>query len=45
LEARVNETRAEIDSLLLALKDFQQRHNAVDIEAQTSSLINPILIL
>lgn len=39
LEARVNETRAEIDSLLLALKDFQQRHNAVDIEAQTSSLI------
>ena len=39
LEARVNETRAEIDSLMLALKDFQQRHNAVDIEAQTSSLI------
>ena len=39
LEARVNETRAEIDSLLLALKDFQQRHNTVDIEAQTSSLI------
>lgn len=39
LEARTNETRAEIDSLLIELKNFQQKHNAFDIEAQTASLI------
>lgn len=39
LEARTNETRAEIDSLLIELKNFQQKHNAIDIEAQTASLI------
>lgn len=39
LEARVNDTRAEIDSLLLAVKNFQEKHNAIDIEVQTASLI------
>jgi len=40
LEGRVRETEAEIDSLLYAVKDFQTRHNAIDIETQTASLIS-----
>ncbi|NLW18466.1 MAG: hypothetical protein GXY81_02120 [Candidatus Cloacimonetes bacterium] len=39
LEHRVQDTRAEVDSLLLAVKDFQTKHNAIDIETQTASLI------
>ena len=39
LEDRVRDTRAEVDSLLLAVKDFQTKHNAIDIETQTASLI------
>lgn len=40
LESRVRETENVIDSLLYAVKDFQTRHNAIDIEIQTESLIN-----
>lgn len=40
LEGRVRATEAEIDSLLYAVKDFQTRHNAIDIETQTESLIS-----
>ena len=40
LEGRVRETEAEIDSLLYAVKDFQTKHNAIDIETQTESLIS-----
>lgn len=40
LEGRVQDTRAEVDSLLLAVKDFQTKHNAIDIETQTASLIS-----
>ena len=39
LESRVLETKTQIDSLLNAVKDFQTRHNAVDIETQTQTLI------
>ncbi len=39
LEDRVRDTRADLDSLLLAVKDFQTKHNAIDIETQTASLI------
>jgi uncharacterized protein involved in exopolysaccharide biosynthesis len=39
LEARVADTRNVVDSLLVAVKDFQQKNNAIDIETQTSSLI------
>lgn len=39
LEGRVQDTKAVIDSLLIAVKDFQTSHNAIDIETQTASLI------
>ncbi|MDD4223235.1 MAG: Wzz/FepE/Etk N-terminal domain-containing protein [Candidatus Cloacimonetes bacterium] len=39
LEGRVQETKTAIDSLLIAVKNFQTRHNAIDIETQTASLI------
>jgi uncharacterized protein involved in exopolysaccharide biosynthesis len=39
LELRVLETRATLDSLITADKDFRKKNNAVDIEAQTSALI------
>ena len=39
LQGRVEETRALIDSLLIAVKDFQQGNNAIDIENQTIALI------
>lgn len=39
LEQRVSATRATVDSLLLAVKDFQQRNRTVDLESQTSALI------
>lgn len=40
LEGRVQETEMVIDSLLIAVKDFQTRNNAIDIETQTASLIS-----
>ncbi len=40
LEGRVRDTEAVIDSLLIAVKDFQTSHNAIDIETQTASLID-----
>lgn len=40
LEQRVLETRAALDSLIVADKAFRQKNNAVDIEAQTSALIS-----
>lgn len=40
LEGRVRATEAEIDSLLYAVNDFQTKHNAIDIETQTESLIS-----
>ena len=40
LEQRVNDTRATVDSLLTAVKDFQQRNRTVDLEGQTSALIS-----
>ncbi|HRY83033.1 MAG TPA: Wzz/FepE/Etk N-terminal domain-containing protein [Candidatus Cloacimonadota bacterium] len=39
LEGRVNSTRAQIDSLILAVRDFQTRNKAIDLEAQTTALI------
>ena len=39
LEGRVADTRAEIDSLILAVRDFQTANKAIDLEAQTSALI------
>lgn len=39
LEGRVTETRARIDSLIIATKEFQQRHNAIDLQTQTTALI------
>lgn len=39
LEERVNETRAVLDSLIAADKDFRSSSNAIDIEEQTSTLI------
>ncbi|PKN80868.1 MAG: hypothetical protein CVU48_00685 [Candidatus Cloacimonetes bacterium HGW-Cloacimonetes-1] len=40
LEQRVNATRAIIDSLLLANRDFQVKNNAIDLETQSQALIN-----
>ncbi|MDP2173881.1 MAG: Wzz/FepE/Etk N-terminal domain-containing protein [Candidatus Cloacimonadaceae bacterium] len=40
LEERVFATRATVDSLILAVKDFQQTNRAVDIQSQTSALIS-----
>lgn len=40
LEARVHETNAAVDSLLIAIREFQQRNNAIDIATQTSALID-----
>jgi len=40
LEQRVTDTRAAVDSLLLAVKTFQQSNRAIDIESQTSALIS-----
>ncbi|MEF3695287.1 MAG: Wzz/FepE/Etk N-terminal domain-containing protein [Candidatus Cloacimonadota bacterium] len=39
LEARVTETKAELDSLILAVRDFQARNRAVALEAQSTALI------
>ena len=39
LEGRVNSTRAQIDSLILAVRDFQTANKAIDLEAQTTALI------
>ncbi len=39
LEERVMETRAILDSLIAADKEFRSSSNAIDIEAQTSALI------
>lgn len=40
LEQRVIETRTTVDSLLMAVKEFQQNNRAVDIESQTGALIS-----
>ncbi len=40
LEERVLETRSEIDSLILAVRDFQNKYNAIDLEVQTRALID-----
>lgn len=40
LEGRVGETRANIDSLIIAMRDFQSRNKAVDLEAQSTALID-----
>ena len=40
LESRVQETKAELDSLILAVRDFQARNSAVDLEAQSTALID-----
>jgi len=40
LEQLVTDTRAAVDSLLLAVKTFQQSNRAIDIESQTSALIS-----
>ena len=39
LETRVTETKAELDSLILAVRDFQARNRAVALEAQSTALI------
>ncbi|MBW6513167.1 MAG: hypothetical protein K0B87_00205 [Candidatus Syntrophosphaera sp.] len=39
LEQRVGDTRALIDSLLLEVRDFQTKHNSVDLEVQTKAMI------
>lgn len=39
LEERINETRTAIDSLLLAVKDFQTQNKAVALEAQSEAMI------
>ena len=39
LETRVTETKAELDSLILAVRDFQARNRAVALEAQSAALI------
>lgn len=39
LEGRVVSTRAQIDSLILAVRDFQTANKAIDLEAQTTALI------
>ena len=39
LEERVRDTRAQIDSLIIAVKDFQTRNKAIDLESQTTALI------
>lgn len=38
-EQRVNEVRGEIDSLSIALKDFQKKHKAIDLQAQMLSVV------
>jgi uncharacterized protein involved in exopolysaccharide biosynthesis len=40
LDGRVGETRANIDSLIIAMRDFQSRNKAVDLEAQSTALID-----
>jgi capsule polysaccharide export protein KpsE/RkpR len=40
LEERVEDTRSEIDSLILAVRDFQEKNNALDLEVQTEALID-----
>ncbi len=38
-ESRVKAARASIDSLTLAVRDFQVAHKAIDIQAQTTAII------
>jgi uncharacterized protein involved in exopolysaccharide biosynthesis len=40
LEAQVKSTRAEIDSLAIAVKDFQKRNKAIGLDEQTTALIS-----
>lgn len=40
LESRVNELRHDLDSLQVALSDFETKHYAVDLEKQTEVLID-----
>lgn len=40
LENRVVETRSDIDSLLIALRDFQTKHKAIDINSQSQTLMS-----
>ncbi len=40
LENRVAETRALIDSLIIAVRDFQTKHKAIDLTVQSTALIS-----
>jgi uncharacterized protein involved in exopolysaccharide biosynthesis len=39
LEKRVEEVRKEIDSLSIAVKDFQKKHKAIDLQSQLTSVV------
>lgn len=40
LEKRVNVVRAELDSLIIAMRDFQKENNAIDLPTQSTALIS-----